>query len=300
MVNYEELFEKYFQKKYDFDTNALSQEQVEDIKALVREKRADYALAPMGTDIFDWILKQSKELRFELIPFDSERIDGMLYIPNARRNRAYIVLNANRPLINQIFAAAHEYYHYLRDYQKLREKPFICDLSALRDVNEKMASRFAAELLLPEEALRSELRRYCAAVKHGKPETMDFDDFAVLSILLTIRYQLPLKAVFYRLKEEGYINELDKYIDNYDFIKKALQEIEITKKRAEELYGTENKYVIPYGSTYADMENAFEAGTATREAILRDAEKLQMDMSVVHAFLEQESDEPEDDDEELF
>lgn len=300
MVNYEELFEKYFQKKYDFDTNALSQEQVEDIKALVREKRADYALAPMGTDIFDWILKQSKELRFELIPFDSERIDGMLYIPNARRNRAYIVLNANRPLINQIFAAAHEYYHYLRDYQKLREKPFICDLSALRDVNEKMASRFAAELLLPEEALRSELRRYCAEVKHGKPETMDFDDFAVLSIFLTIRYQLPLKAVFYRLKEEGYINELDKYIDNYDFIKKALQEIEITKKRTEELYGTENKYVIPYGSTYADMENAFEAGTATREAILRDAEKLQMDMSVVHAFLEQESDEPEDDDEELF
>lgn len=78
---------------------------------------------------------------------------------------------------------------------------------------------------------------------------------------------MPVKAVIYRLAEEHYIDSIDKYIENYDFIKKVLQEIKIFGKRVDELYGMENNYVFPYSSIYQDMERAFSAGNATRENI---------------------------------
>lgn len=84
------------------------------------------------------------------VAFDSEKIDGMLYVPTTGKERAYIILNSKKPLINQIFTAAHEYYHYIKDYQKFKEMPYICDFSMLQDVNEMKACRFAAELLLLE------------------------------------------------------------------------------------------------------------------------------------------------------
>ena len=111
-INNTDLFEQYYQNKYDYNTNSLNLNDIDEIKILVREKRVDYAQAPIGTGIFSWILKQSKDIRFELVAFDSEKIDGMLYIPTVGKERAYIILNANKPLANQIFAAAHEFYHY--------------------------------------------------------------------------------------------------------------------------------------------------------------------------------------------
>ena len=128
-IDHNELFEQYYQNEYDFNTDALSKDEIADIKKLVREKRVDYALAPMGTGVFNWILKQSGNIRFEMVSFDSDKIDGMLYIPTTGKERAYIILNANKPLANQIFAAAHEFYHYVKDYQRFKETPYICDFS---------------------------------------------------------------------------------------------------------------------------------------------------------------------------
>lgn len=300
-IDHNELFEQYYQNKYDFNTGSLSADEIADIKKLVREKRVDYALAPMGTGVFSWILKQDSNIRFELVPFDSEKIDGMLYIPSIGKERAYIILNANKPLINQIFTAAHEFYHYVKDYQKFKETPYICDFSILKDVNEMRACRFAAEILLPEEALSHEVQDYCRSMGIADRKKTDFNQFAILSIFLTVRYQMPLKAVIYRLAEEHYIDSIDKYIENYDFIKKVLQEIKIFGKRVDELYSTENNYILPYSSTYQDMEKAFSTGNATRENILEDAVKLDLDMNLINEFLVEDVDvEDEDDDDELF
>lgn len=300
-IDHNELFEQYYQNKYDFNTESLSAEEIMDIKKMVREKRVDYALAPMGTGVFSWILKQNSNIRFELVPFDSDKIDGMLYIPTTGQERAYIILNANKPLINQIFTAAHEFYHYIKDYQKFKETPYVCDFSMLKNVNEKRASRFAAELLLPEEALGHEVRDYCWAMNITNMKKIDFNLFATLIIFLTIRYQIPLKAVIYRLVEEDYIDSIDKYIENYEFIKKVLQEIKIFGKRVDELYGTENNYVLSYSSIYQDMENAFSTGNATREDILKDAARLTLDMNLINDFLVSETEiEDDEDDEELF
>lgn len=300
-IDQNELFEQYYQNEYDFNTASLSQDEIADIKKLAREKRVDYALAPMGTGVFNWIIKQNNNIRFELVSFDSEKIDGMLYIPITGKERAYIILNANKPLINQIFTTVHEYYHYVKDYQKFKEAPYVCDFSMLKDVNEMQACRFAAEILLPQEALQREVQDYLLAMNIASLKAMDFKDFASLIIVLTVKYQMPLKAVIYRFAEEHYIDNVNKYIENYEFIKKVLKEIKIFGKRVDELYSTDNNYVLPYSSTYQDMEKAFATGNASRENILEDAEKLNLDMNLISDFLaDGEDDEEEDDDDELF
>lgn len=301
MMDYKGLFEHYYQRAYDFNTGSLLLEEIAEVKKMAREKRVDYNLAPMGTGVFDWIQKENSNIRFEKVPFASEKIDGMLYIPTTKKERAYIILNSKKPLINQIFTAVHEYYHYVKDFQRFREIPYICDFSMLKDTNEMKACRFAAELLLPEEALHREIQDYLRISSKNIKE-MAFGEYGALIIYLTIKYQIPLKAVIYRLYEEHYVDQIDEFIENYEFIKNVLKEIKIFRKLVDLLYGTENDYIVPYSSTYQDMEQAFVAGNASKEDILSDAERLGLDMNVVHEFLEKdnEAEELEEDDEELF
>ena len=297
-----ELFEKNYQTEYDYNTTSLSLAEIEAIKKLAREKRVDYASAPMGTRVFDLIQKQSSDIRFELVSFDSDKIDGMLYIPTMGKERAYIILNSNKPLVNQIFTTAHEFYHYIKDYQVFKEKPYICDFSMLKDVNEKKACRFAAELLFPEEALNREVRDYCRSLQMMEFKSLSFNQIASFIILMTVKYQMPLKAVIYRLEEEKYIEDVKKYIENYEFIKKVLQEIKIFRAPVSELYGTVNNYILPYSKTYQDMETSFASGNASREEIIKDAEVLSLDMNLIKELVEQDenSEEEEEDDDELF
>ena len=301
-IDNNEIFEQYYQTEYDFNTASLTLNEIAEIKRLAREKRVDYASAPMGTGVFNLIQRQSQEIRFELVSFESEKIDGMLYIPTSGQERAYIILNSNKPLVNQVFTAAHEFYHYIKDYQVFKERPYICDFSILKDVNEKKACRFAAELLFPEEALKREINDYCRRLNIKEVKTLDFAQIASFIIVMTVKYQMPLKAVIYRLAEEKYIGNVKEYIENYDFIKKVLQEIKIFDKQVSELYSTDNNFIIPYSMTYQDMEKAFSTGNASKEEILRDAEILSLDMNIVNDFVSQEDEVSDDemDDEELF
>ena len=301
-IDNNELFEQYYQTEYDFNTASLTLNEIAEIKRLAREKRVDYASAPMGTGIFNLIQRQSQEIRFELVSFESEKIDGMLYIPTSGQERAYIILNSNKPLVNQIFTAAHEFYHYIKDYQVFKERPYICDFSILKDVNEKKACRFAAELLFPEEVLKREIIDYCRRLNIKEVKTLDFAQIASFIIVMTVKYQMPLKAVIYRMAEEKYIGNVKEYIENYDFIKKVLQEIKIFDKQVSELYSTDNNFIIPYSMTYQDMEKAFSTGNASKEEILRDAEILSLDMNIVNDFVSREDEVSDDemDDEELF
>lgn len=301
-IDNNEIFEQYYQTEYDFNTASLTLNEIAEIKRLAREKRVDYASAPMGTGVFNLIQRQSQEIRFELVSFESEKIDGMLYIPTSGQERAYIILNSNKPLVNQVFTAAHEFYHYIKDYQVFKERPYICDFSILKDVNEKKACRFAAELLFPEEALKREINDYCRRLNIKEVKTLDFAQIASFIIVMTVKYQMPLKAVIYRLAEEKYIGNVKEYIENYDFIKKVLQEIKIFDKQVSELYSTDNNFIISYSMTYQDMEKAFSTGNASKEEILRDAEILSLDMNIVNDFVSREDEVSDDemDDEELF
>lgn len=298
-----EAFERYYQTKYDFNTASLSDEELDEIRKLVKEKRVDYALAPMGTGVFNWILNQNNNIRFELVSFKSEDIDGMLYIPTTGKERAYIILNSNKPLVNQIYTAAHEFYHYIKDYQRFKEKPYVCNFNMLKDVNEKKACRFAAELLLPKGAIEQDVYTLFKTLGTTTVDKIGFNEFASFIIFLTMKYQMPLKAVIYRLSEEGYIKDIDQYIVNYEFIKKVLQKITICGDQVKELYSTENPYVILYSSTYQDMEKAFLLGNASEAEILEDTDKLGLKKEIIKEFLDEstpDSYDDEDDDDELF
>ena len=63
-IDNQELFEKYYQSKYDYDTNSLSEDDVIAIKDLVKKERIDYALAPIGVKVFDWIIEKNTNINF--------------------------------------------------------------------------------------------------------------------------------------------------------------------------------------------------------------------------------------------
>jgi len=300
-IDNQELFEKYYQSEYDYNTKSLTNDDIAAIKKLVREKRVDYSIAPMGTKVFDWILDQNQNINFEMAPFQSEKIDGMLLIPQSGKDKAYVILNSNKPLINQIFTAAHEYYHYINDYKIFKEKPFICDFSDLKSVNEKKASRFAAELLLPEAALYNEVTEYSRLIKVDNIKKMNFNQVATFIIVMTVKYQMPLKAVIYRLFEENYIDSIDNYIKNYDFIKKVLIQIDIFKRRVNELYRTENIYVTSFSDIYKNIEISYNSGLASKEDIIRDSKTLELDKKIIDEMIsEEESIDDDFDDEDII
>ena len=92
-ISEKELFEKYYQKTYDFNTTELTSKEVYEIKRLVREKRVDYAKAPIGDQIFNYIIEKENAVSFELVSLKNNNVDGMLYIPKMGNDKAYIIIN---------------------------------------------------------------------------------------------------------------------------------------------------------------------------------------------------------------
>lgn len=68
----------------------------------------------------------------------------------------------------------------MKDYSDIKKEPYICNFTALSSINEKRASRFAAEFLLPEEALRTEIKFLRKRMPGKKNREMIFEDYAVL------------------------------------------------------------------------------------------------------------------------
>ena len=294
--NLDDIFENYYQSKYDYDSKALSDDDVYEIKQLVKEKRANYGIAPIGDKIFEFISSQCMDIRFEKIAFNSDDIDGLLYIRNTGQDKAYIVLNSNRPLINQIFASAHEYYHYLKDYSAVKDKPNICSLSSLNTLSERKASRFAAELLLPEGAVREEYARLTIVLARIGLTKENFDFYAVMAITIARIYMLPVKAVIYRLAEEGFLPLVDEFVKNYDYIKRGMDKIKYGDKDFRYLYSNENRFIDNDSMQYARMKLAYDKGLASREELLRDGKTLGLNLEIIENMFDNINDDDEDDD----
>ena len=130
---------------------------------------------------------------------------------------------------------------------------------------------------------------------------MVFEDYAVFSIYLTLKYQLPLKAVIYRLYEEHYIDKIDEYIQNYQFIKGVLQEVKVFHEQVNYLYNCKNPYIENNSLIYRQMKLVYDNGYASRDELVKDAEILELDKTLVEGFFDDinEEDIDEDDDVEL-
>ena len=197
---------------------SLTASQVEEIRQRADEVRKLFGVfgdVPIGNDIF-MLLEKNNIILCEY-PFEASEgshTDATLTRFETKQGPiVFIGLNTSLPYDEQIFALAHELYHFITKTGKSytdeeKEEPLI----------EKRADRFAAELLLPQNMLRSRI------VLEFHAESID-----CTSYLRTLRFiarlqgecGLPYHALVNRLYEEGFIPHFEPHYSNEDDIIKA-------------------------------------------------------------------------------
>lgn len=228
------------QSKYTFGEKELSSDEILQIKNQSKDARGRYGLnAPIGTNIFSF-LEQKGDIVFQLQDFKESELDAMIIKYSAKSQKKYIIINSDKPLINQIFAAAHEFYHYLYSFIGNSQDSIVCTFSK-NDKEEIKANRFAAEFLLPEEALKDEVNSFSKFID-GKFLNAPIARQIVFCFYLTTKYSIPLKAVMYRLREEN-ISNTDYVLNHYEDVKQLLLDFSKSETHVKELYANKNEYI---------------------------------------------------------
>lgn len=238
--NVDSLINNLSKTNYSFDANILSKEEIKHLKKQAKDARGLYGLnTPIGTNIFSFI-EQKGDVIFQLQNFEKSDLDAMIIKYSAKSTKKYIIINSENPLINQVFAAAHELYHYTYNFIENSQDSIVCSFSK-NEKEEIKANRFAAEFLLPEAALMDELDSFLLYADSSFSDT-SLTKQIVFCFSLVVKYSIPLKAVLYRLKEEG-ISDTDFLLEHYEDVKKILLEIAAEDRRVNELYSNKNIYI---------------------------------------------------------
>ena len=248
------------QSKYTFGEKELSSDEILQIKNQSKDARGRYGLnAPIGTNIFSF-LEQKGDIVFQLQDFKESELDAMIIKYSAKSQKKYIIINSDKPLINQIFAAAHEFYHYLYSFIGNSQDSIVCTFSK-NDKEEIKANRFAAEFLLPEEALKDEVNSFSKFID-GKFLNAPIARQIVFCFYLTTKYSIPLKAVMYRLSEES-ISNTDYLLNHYEDVKQLLLDFSKSETHVKELYANKNEYIteqlynlVPYLYNKGRLDNS--------------------------------------------
>ena len=248
------------QSKYTFGEKELSSDEILQIKNQSKDARGRYGLnAPIGTNIFSF-LEQKGDIVFQLQNFKESELDAMIIKYSAKSQKKYIIINSDKPLINQIFAAAHEFYHYLYSFIGNLQDSIVCIFSK-NDKEEIKANRFAAEFLLPEEALKDEVNSFSKFID-GKFLNAPIARQIVFCFYLTTKYSIPLKAVMYRLREEN-ISNTDYLLNHYEDVKQLLLDFSKSETHVKELYANKNEYIteqlynlVPYLYNKGRLDNS--------------------------------------------
>ncbi|MBB6714401.1 ImmA/IrrE family metallo-endopeptidase [Clostridium gasigenes] len=181
---------------------------------MAKEKRRelDIGLSPMGDNILKFIREKGIKLIYMAIENngDDDLFFSAVYVCLNEDGTKYkfIGLNTNDYYDNQIFALAHELYHYYEE-----TNIHLCRISnddnSLRELK---ANRFSAEFLLPTEKLEKEIKN----VNKGKINLGSWKHATLLRLIarLHCEYRLPYKAIVRRLLEIEAIAE-PQYIDLY-------------------------------------------------------------------------------------
>lgn len=248
------------QSKYTFGEKELSSDEILQIKNQSKDARGRYGLnAPIGTNIFSF-LEQKGDIVFQLQDFKESELDAMIIKYSAKSQKKYIIINSDKPLINQIFAAAHEFYHYLYSFIGNSQDSIVCTFSK-NDKEEIKANRFAAEFLLPEEALKDEVNSFSKFID-GNFLNAPIARQIVFCFYLTTKYSIPLKAVMYRLREEN-ISNTDYLLNHYEDVKQLLLDFSKSETHVKELYANKNEYIteqlynlVPYLYNKGRLDNS--------------------------------------------
>ena len=133
----------------------LDDKQIHEIKKLVAETRRFFGVhpdVPIGNDIR--LLLDKKDILLCEYPFPdmngTHTYGNITWFKTDNDTITFIGLNTSSFYDEQIFAIAHEIYHYTTK----SGKAYTPEIDYEDKVTEKQADRFAAELLLPAEALK--------------------------------------------------------------------------------------------------------------------------------------------------
>lgn len=183
----------------------LTEKQIEEVKLLADDTRKAFGVygdVPIANDIF--MLLEKKDIILCQYPFESSGQSHMdaniTWFETNFGPLTFIGLNTALYFDEQIFALAHEIYHYTTK----SGKAYNTDTDEEDKLTEKKADRFAAELLLPREALRTNV------ISQFKTTNLNqVSDLRILRFIARLQNEwwLPYRSLVLRLQEEGYINQ---------------------------------------------------------------------------------------------
>ncbi len=186
------------------DTVRLSERQIAEIKALAAETRSLFGVSPfvpVGNDIY--MVLEKKGIFLCEYPFseseDTHTQASIVIFKAGEETITFIGLNTACYYDEQIFALAHEIYHYTTKTGAV----YSSDAGKEDEETEKKADRFAAEFLLPADSLKTLIgQTFNASNLADVPETRLLRFIAKLQC----DWWLPYHAVINRLFEEQYIS----------------------------------------------------------------------------------------------
>lgn len=191
----------------------LNDKQIFEAKRLACEARrlfGVYPNVPIGSNI-RLLLEKNDVLLCEYPYSDSQgthTYGNITWIKNGDEIITFIGLNTSSYYDEQIFAIANEIYHSTTK----TGKAYTPDVEYEDQITEKMADRFAAELLLPAEALFS-----LVTDVFGTVNMYDVSENKTLRFIARIQcdWWLPYQAIINRLYEEKLIS-VEQYNNLYD------------------------------------------------------------------------------------
>ena len=196
--------------------NTLDKIQIDNIKRLAEEKRRELGFigdTPIANDIFT-ILEKLNILLLEY-PIKSENKKpafsaALMYSKESDKDFVFIGLNTADYFYKQIFAIAHELYHFYTNtgshLSRLEEEK--------NNTTEIKANRFAAEFLLPEKTLK---RIILDEFKMSSLEKIKTNTLLRFIARLQCAWWLPYKSLVKRLEEiDAISNEQYKLLYSVD------------------------------------------------------------------------------------
>ena len=183
----------------------LNEKQIYEVKGLASDTRQSFGVhpnVPIGNDIK--LLLEKNDILLCEYPFSDAKgthtYGNITWFKTDNETITFIGLNTSSYYDEQIFAIAHEIYHYITQ----SGKAYTPDMEYEDTITEKKADRFAAELLLPEAALKT-----AAVGMLGSSDMRKIPKTRLLRFIARIQcdWWLPFQAIINRLFEEGFIDE---------------------------------------------------------------------------------------------
>ena len=184
----------------------LNPMQIEEIRKLAEERRRTLGFVgdtPIANDIFTILDKLGIYLLESPIKSEGPRpafSAALIYFNEDENELAFLGLNTADFFDKQIFAIAHELYHYFTKAGSHLSRLFEEESTLV----EAEANRFAAEFLLPESVLESII------ITEFKSETLSSLEHRVLTRFIArlhCTWWLPYRSIVRRLKEIDAITE---------------------------------------------------------------------------------------------